>query len=120
MLRNSEAELFFASQQAHSDVAQDFLASLRKLGEYERRGGGGQFSAPYAVTADFVFCGAVGMSETYWRLRPADVEVALATGAALIPLGTDWISITLFRSNWPKPDLPFWALRAYDYARTGK
>ena len=120
MLRNPEVAWFFSSLQAHSDVAGEFHASLGKLGEYERRDGGGQYAAPYVVTAELVFCGAAGMSETYWRLRPEDIEIAIATGAVPAPIGSDWVTITLFRSNWPKPDLPFWALRVYDYARTGK
>ena len=120
MLRNPEAAQFFSALQAHSDVAGELFASLKKLGEYERRGGGADFAAPYIVTAGLVFCGAAGMSETYWRLRATDLEVAIACGAVPAPIGPEWVSITLFRINWPKPDLPFWALRAYDYARTGR
>lgn len=120
MLRNPDAVQFFSALQAHSDVAGELLASLEKLGEFECRDSGGQYAAPYVVTAGIVFCGAAGMSETFWRLRPEDKDVAIATGAAPAPIGPEWVTITLFRSNWPKPDLSFWALRAYDYARTGK
>ena len=67
-----------------------------------------------------VFCAAAGMGPGFWRLRQADVDVALATGARRTELGPEWVEIELFQANWPKPDLAQWALRAYDYARTGK
>lgn len=119
MLRNPEVAQFFEAHQAHSDVAEAFLASVARLGEVERCSGGDPYSAPYMVTAGVVFCGAAGMSETYWLLRQDDHAIALATGAAPAPIGAEWVAITLFRANWPNPDLAFWALRAYDFARTG-
>ena len=120
MVKNPEAEKYFEPLSAHSDVAEYFLASLKKLGEYECRSGGHSYAAPYAVTKNIIFCAAVGMSETYWRLRPTDIKIALATGAQRASLGNEWVTITLGRSNWPRPDLEHWALRAYDFARTGK
>lgn len=120
MVQNPEAEKFFEPLSAHSDVAEELFTSLRKLGEYERRAGSREYAAPYVVTKNTVFCAAAGMSETYWRLRSTDIDVALATGAEATELGPEWVKIQLFRSNWPKPDLAHWALRAYDFARTGK
>jgi hypothetical protein len=117
---NSEAEAFFLAQSAHSDVADELLTSLKPLGEYEVLYASGEYGAIFATTNGTVFCGAAGMNHTYWRLRPADYEVALATGAARAPIGPGWVTIELFRSDWPKPDLEFWALRAYDFARTGR
>jgi hypothetical protein len=119
MVQNPDAEKFFEPLSAHSDLADEFFASLKKLGEFERRAGSGEHAAPYIVTKGTVFCAAAGMSGTYWRLRPADLRVALATGAEVTELGPEWVKIQLFRSNWPKPDLAHWALRAYDFARTG-
>ncbi len=44
---------------------------------------------------------------------------ALATGAAeLSQAGPDWVSVAVFRDDWPEPDLRFWARKAYLYART--
>ena len=120
MLRNPEAEEFFAGLSAHSDVGLELLASLKRLGEYEVRGNIKAFGAPFAVTADTVFCGAAGMQDTFWRLRPGDYGIAIATGAEPAPIGSEWVKIALFRSDWPRPDLEHWALRAYDFARTGK
>lgn len=120
MLRNPEAENFFSPYSAHSDVGEEIISALARLGDYELRGNLKAFGAPYAVTAETIFCGASGMSDTHWRLRPDDLKIALATGAELSPIGPEWARITLFRANWPKPDLSHWALRAYDFARTGK
>ena len=117
--RNPEAEAFFRSLAVHSDLFAEWRGALARLGEFEVRHAPQASGAAYAITKDFVFCGAAGMKHTYWRLRPNDIEIALATGAMAAPFSSDWVLIELFRSDWPKPDLPFWALRAYDFARTG-
>ena len=120
MLRNPEAENYFSGLSAHSDVSTEVLAVLKQLGEYELRGNLKEFRALYVVTAEIVFCGASGMHDTYWRLRPSDFKIAIATGAEPAPIGSDWVAIKLFRSDWPRPDLAHWALRAYNFARTGE
>ena len=119
-MRNPEAEEFFLARSAHDEVGTALIASLKRLGEYEVRGELGSYKAPYAVTAQIVFGGAAGMVDTYWRLRPADIAIALATGAEPATIGPDWVRIALFRPDWPQPDIAHWALRAYDFARTGK
>lgn len=116
MLLNPQIERHFRALSAHSDVGSALLAALKPLGEYEVRGGGAQFAAIYCITRNIVFCAASGMRETYWRLRPADLDIALATGAQRTDLGSDWVSFSLFRHDWPRPDLAHWALRAYDFA----
>ena len=121
MLRNPEAETFFAPLSAHSDVASAFVDALRTLGDCDVRAAPREYGALFAVTADVVFAGAAGMATTYWRLSTADRAVALATGAteAAAP-GPEWVEITLFRDAWPDPDLRHWALCAYRYARTSR
>jgi hypothetical protein len=118
-LLNPEAEAFFLARSARDEVGTALLESLKRLGEYEVRGALQAYKSPYALTANRVFCGAAGMADTYWRLRPADLAIALATGAQTCELGAEWARIALFRPDWPRPDLAHWALRAYDYARTG-
>lgn len=120
MLVNPEIAAHFEKLGAHSDVGTEVLAAVKRLGEYEVRGASASYTALYCVTKDIVFCGAAGMSCTYWRLRPSDVDIALATGGKRTNLGPEWVEITLFQPDWPKPDLAHWALRAYDFARTGK
>jgi len=120
MLRNPEADRFFAPLSAHSDVGAEIIGALKRLGEYELvRANSIEYGAFYAVTSQVAFCGASGMRDTYWRLRPSDVSIAYASGAEPTSIGPDWVKIECFRSDWPKPDLLHWALRAYDYARTG-
>ena len=119
MVINPEAEQFFLARSARDEVGTALIASLKPLGEYEVRGELRQYKSPYAVTANIVFCGAAGTGDTYWRLRPSDREIALATGGEAAELGAEWVRIRLYRPHWPKPDLAHWALRAYNYARTG-
>lgn len=119
-MRNPQIRTYFEARQAHSDVVSELREATKKLGDCELRGGGPQFGAVYGLTNGVVFCATSDMSSTFWRLRQDDVSIALATGAKKTELGPDWIEIVLFQSNWPKPDLQHWALRAYDYARSGR
>jgi hypothetical protein len=120
MLRNPNVEKYYSELSAHSDVAEEFLKSLKRLGDCRVSGGGNDYAALYAVTNGLVFCAAAGMSETYWRLRPSDVKIAKATGANRTAVGPEWMEVVLFRPDWPQPDIAYWALRAYDFARTGR
>jgi hypothetical protein len=117
---NAEVIAFFAPLSAHSDVATELEVALKRLGDYRIAFMDRQFGAIYAITNDTVFCAASGMNHTFFRLRPADIDTAMATGAEPCGVGPEWVRIPLFRNDWPKPDLPFWALRAYDFAKTGK
>lgn len=120
MASNLEVQKFFAPLSAHSDVASELIGSLKRLAEYELvRANQLEYGAFYAITSQIAFCGASGMRDTYWKLRPSDVAIALASGAEPAPIGAYWVKIECFRADWPKPDLLHWALRAYDYARTG-
>jgi hypothetical protein len=119
-MHNPEAEEFFLSRTARDEVGTALIESLKRLGEYELHGDLRVCKAPYAVTAQTVFCGAAGMVDTFWRLRPSDCAIALATGAEPASIGPDWVRIALFRPHWPQPDIAHWALKSYDFARTGK
>ena len=45
---------------------------------------------------------------------------AVASGAMPYPeFGNEWVWFTLFRDDWPKVDLEFWARKAYVAAREG-
>jgi hypothetical protein len=120
MTPDADAIAFFAPLSAHSDVASELFAAIERLGDKEVRTAPRAFGAMTVLTEGIVFCGAAGMSDTFFRLRPADVATALATGAQRCEIGPEWVRIALFRNDWPKPDLGFWALRAYDFAKTGK
>lgn len=116
---DTEAATFFLARSAHSDIEDELISSLKGLGDYELKRAPAEFGAVFAVTRGRIFGGAAGMNATYWRLRPSDLSVALRNGAEVAPIGSEWVKMICFRSDWPQPDLAFWALRAYDYARTG-
>ncbi len=118
-LVNPEAEAFFLSRSARDEVGMALMDALKKCGEYEVRGDLRIYRSPYAVTANVVFCGAAGMCDTFWRLSPRDRAIALESGAREADIGAEWMRIELWRPSWPAPDLAHWALRAYDFARTG-
>jgi hypothetical protein len=119
---NPEAEAFFTALSAHDDVASELRSALSKakLGDCNVRCAPREYGAVFGVTADTVFCGAAGMATTYWRLSDADRAIALATGALKSTIGPEWVEVTLFRSDWPAPDLVHWGRCAYRYARTGR
>jgi hypothetical protein len=119
MVRNPEAEEFFLYRSAHDEVGTALMEAVSQLKDYRLLGDLGKYKAPYAVTADWVFCGAAGMADTFWWLRDKDRLIALATGAVEAPIGPEWVRIQLFRLDWPQPDLAYWARKAYDYARVG-
>lgn len=119
MLQNPQVASRFEKLDAHSDVASELYSALAGLGEYEILHGSSEYPAPYVATRDIVFCAASGMNSTYWRLRPGDVAIAVRTGGYRTDIGPEWVEIRLFEPGWPKPDLRHWALRAYDFARTG-
>jgi hypothetical protein len=120
MTTNADVAAFFAPLSAHSDVALALETALKPLGDYRIAFMDRQFGALYALTEDTIFCAASGMNHTFFRLRPADIDTALATGAEPCGVGPEWVRMVLFRNDWPAPDLRFWALRAYDFAKTGK
>jgi hypothetical protein len=58
------------------------------------------------------------MNQVGFRLDPHLKARALETGATAWPeCGEDWACFTLFRDDWPTPDLPFWARKAYVFAQ---
>jgi hypothetical protein len=119
MVINPSIKAFFENTHAHSDVGSELYLAVKRLGDHRLHGGGASYAGVYCVTNNTVFCGASGMWSTFWRLRPRDVDIAIAVGARRTELGMDWVEILLFQENWPRPDLAHWALRAYDYARVG-
>lgn len=104
---------------AHSDIAEALAVAVKPLGDV-------QLFCPdleryryvMASTRSVVFGFAVGMNTVAFRLDERMKGRALATGASACPAcGPDWVSFILFRDDWPKVDLAFWALKAYVHAR---
>ena len=104
---------------AHSDVADALIESVKPLGDVqlfcpEAR----QYRYLVASTNNVIFAVALGMRLVGFRLDSVFKSRALESGAAPYPdCGDEWVSFTLFRPDWPKPDLLFWARKAYGFAR---
>ena len=95
------------------------MSAVKPLGDVQRYCPDPQRYRFVAASTNHVIFGcALGMSTIIFRLDDRLKSRALATGAAAYPeCGPDWVSFILFRSDWPRVDLEFWALKAYVYAR---
>lgn len=100
---------------AHSDVTEALTTALKPLGDV-------QVFCPdlrtyryvAASTKGVIFAVALGMNTISFRLDARMTARALASGAVPFPeCGDAWVSFTLFREDWPKVDLEFWARKAY-------
>jgi len=108
-----------ANLSAHSDVAEALTVALKPLGDV-------QVFCPdlrtyrymVASTKRIIFAAAFGMNTIAVRLGERTAARAVASGAVPYPeCGQGWVSFTLFRDDWPKVDLEFWARKAYVAAR---
>lgn len=104
---------------AHSDISDALQTALKPLGDV-------QLFCPdwhryryvAASTRGVIFAFALGMDMIGFRLDGRMKTRALASGAMPCPeCGPEWVSFTVFRDDWPKVDLEFWARKAYVAAR---
>jgi len=103
----------------HSDTGSALVEAAEKCGEWIA------FSPSFAqcgylalITRRRIFALGLGQRSACFRLPRALRKTALASGASRAPeLGTEWVSFSLFKADWPAVDLPFWTLRAYAAAR---
>lgn len=104
---------------AHSDVAEALGAALEPLGDVQLfRPDPQQYRYVVASTKGIIIAFAVGMNTTAFRLDERMKARALASGGMPYPAcGDQWVSFTLFRDDWPKIDIEFWARKAYIAAR---
>lgn len=104
---------------AHSDVADALTIALKPLGDVQPFcPNPQQYRYVVASTRGVIFALALGMDTTGFRLDERMKTRALASGGAPFPeCGNEWVSFTLFRDDWPKIDLEFWARNAYLAAR---
>jgi hypothetical protein len=104
---------------AHSDVAGALSAALKPLGDVQMfcpdwR----QYRYVVASTKGIIMALAVGMDTIGFRLDERMKARAFASGGVPYPeCGGQWVSFTLFRDDWPKIDIEFWARKAYVAAR---
>jgi len=104
---------------AHSDVGEELIKSVKPLGDVQVFCPDPQnYRYILASTKNIIFAFATGMNSIVFRLDNRLKPRALTTGATAYPeCGDEWVSFILFRDDWPKFDLPFWALKAYVFAR---
>jgi len=117
---NDAVLAYVGAMSAHDEVAAALQEAAQSLGDAQLhvRAPTG-YGAVVLATRGVAFAFAAGMAQIGVRLGPELVGRALATGAAALPaIGPDWVAITLFRDDWPDPDLRFWTRKAYVYART--
>jgi len=117
--RNRTVLAYLDQLSAHSDVAVALHDALGSLGDVEVFSPDSrQYRYVAATTQGVVFAFAVGMALIGFRLDAEMLRRALASGAETCPeAGPDWAAFTLFRDDWPLPDLRFWARKAYVTAR---
>ncbi len=104
---------------AHSDVVEALTAALQPLGDVQIFCPDcQQYRYVVASTKGIIIALAVGMNTTGFRLDERMKARALASGGVpYAACGPQWVSFTLFRSDWPKVDIEFWARKAYVAAR---
>ena len=104
---------------AHSDVAGALSAALKPLGDVQIFcPDWQQYRYVVASTKGIIIALALGMNTTGFRLDERMKARALASGGVpYAECGKQWVSFTLFRDDWPKVDIEFWARKAYVAAR---
>ena len=122
VLRGAANEAVFehlSELSAHSDVTAALEDAVAPLGDVQMFcPDASQYRYVAVATQGVVFSFAAGMNTIGFRLSPEFTARAVVTGAAELPqAGPDWVSVTVFRDDWPAPDLRFWARKAYLFAR---
>ena len=104
---------------AHSDIAEALCAALEPLGDVQIFClDCQQYLYVVASTKGSIIALAVGMNTIGFRLDGRMKVRALASGGVpYVECGKQWVSFTLFRNDWPKIDVEFWARKAYVAAR---
>jgi hypothetical protein len=107
------------SLSAHSDVTEALIEALEPLGDVQIFCPNQQeFRYVVASTRGIIIALAVGMDSVAFRLDERMRARALASGGVpCAECGKEWVSFTLFRDDWPRIDVEFWARKAYVAAR---
>ena len=106
---------YVGGMSAHSDIVEALGAALEPLGDVQTFCPDIQeYRYVVASTKGIIIAFAAGMDTIGFRLDERMKARALASGGVAYPqCGKEWVAFTLFRSDWPKVDLEFWALKAY-------
>jgi hypothetical protein len=116
---NRQVLSHLAGLSAHSDVVEALGAALEPLGDVQVFcPDPQQYRYVVASTKGIIIAFAAGMDTIGLRLDERMKARALASGGMPYPAcGDQWVSFTLFRSDWPRIDMEFWARKAYVAAR---
>ena len=103
----------------HSDVVEALGTALKPLGDVQCFcPDPAEYRSVVASTRGVIFAVALGMRTIGFRLDERMRSRALASGGVTFPeCGPEWVSFTVFRDDWPRIDLEFWARKAYVAAR---
>jgi hypothetical protein len=104
---------------AHSDIVEALGAAFDPLGDVQVFCPDiQQYRYVVASSRGIIIALAVGMNTIAFRLDERMKARGLASGGVPYPeCGKEWVSFTLFRDDWPKVDIEFWARKAYVAAR---
>ncbi len=118
---NGDVMRYLAAHQpsCHDDTADALLRAAEGCGEWVAYSPSfEQYRYVALVTNRRIFALGIGQRSVCCRLPQALRTTAVQTGAvAAGEIGPDWVRFDLFRTDWPRPDLAFWMLRAYAGAR---
>jgi len=110
---------FLSGASCHSDLATVLIEATERLGDAQWHLADVQnYGFLICETQDVIFAAAWGMQEVAFRLDAERKHIALKTGGRdSSEIGPEWVAFAPFRSGYPTMDLPFWATRAYLFAR---
>jgi len=101
------------SQSSHSDGAEALVKAMNPCGDVQFFDPG-NYGYLTVSTQKIIFGFAIEMNTIAFRLNKKMRGIAIETGAKPFrECGEEWVQFLLFRSDWPKIDLEFWALEAY-------
>lgn len=110
---------FLQNHPAHPDLAGWMRSATRELGAakvIERQTRDGLVLT--ASTDGAVFMIGIGMNSFGFLLdERMESRARISGGIALPEAGPGWVAFQVFRDDWPRPDLEFWARKAYSIAR---
>jgi hypothetical protein len=116
---NSQVLDHLKALSAHSDVAEVLMKAVKPLGDVQTFcPDPHEYRYVVVSTRNVLFGFAAGMQSVAFRLDERFKERALKTGGVALPAcGPEWVVFEVFRSDWPKVDLEFWARKAYVFVR---
>jgi hypothetical protein len=120
--QNRAVLAYLLHMSAHSDVVEALMKAVEPLGDVQTFCPDPHEYRYVAVsTKNVVFGFAAGLTTVAFRLDERFKQRALITGGVALPeCGPEWVEFVVFRHDWPKVDLEFWAGKAYVLVREAR